>query len=134
MLLNIVIIYLYIFLCTTFILYFIYSIAILPAKNKFSKNTVEIFESIVLDYAILILMLFIFIIVNNTTFHIHHNLILLIQFIITLSCGTFLASIVSYNLVSYFKMSQKSQIISYILLFLLIFTLYAAIVIKPESI
>lgn len=134
MLLNIVIIYLYIFLCTTFILYFIYSIAILPAKSEFSKNTVEIFESIVLDYAILILMLFIFIIVNNTTFHIHHNLILLIQFIVTLSCGIFLASIVSYNLVSYFKMSQKSQIISYILLFLLIFTLYAAIVIKPESI
>lgn len=133
MILNIVIFYLYIFLCTAFVLYFTYSLAILPAANKISKNIVNKFESFVLDYAILILILFIFIIVNNATFHVNHTLFTLIQYIVTLSCGTFLASIVAYNLVNYFKMSQKSQIISYILLFLLIFILYTAIVIKPAN-
>lgn len=133
MLLNIIIIYLYIFFCTAFILYFAYSVAVVPASDKISKNIINMFESFIFDYAILILVLFIFMILNNSLFHIHHSLFILIQYIVTLSCGVFLASVIAYNLVNHFKMSHKSQIISYILLFMLIFTLYAVLVLFPDK-
>lgn len=133
MILNIIIIYLYIFFCAAFILYFTYSIAVVPASEKISKKIINMFENFVFDYAILILILFIFIILNNSLFNIYHPLFIFIQYIVTLSCGVFLSSIVAYNLVTRFKMSKKSEIISYILLFIIIFTIYSVLVLSPDK-
>ena len=134
MLLNIITVYLLIFFIITYMIYFIYSLAILHFSKKISSNIVKRFESYVYDYAILILALFIFLLLNHSIFHIEHSIFRAMEYVIALACGTFLSSIIAHNLVHRFKMMPKSEIISYILLFLLIFMLYTAVVIKPFAI
>lgn len=133
MVLNFILIYLYIFFILSFIMYFAYSMIIVPEAVKLSSSIKNKFESIISDYALLMVLLLIFLLINNSFFHINHILIILIEYIIGLSCGVFLASFISNKLVNHYKMMPKSKIISYILLFLLIFSLYTAVFLTPSN-
>lgn len=133
MITNIITIYMQIFCITAFASYLIYVLAVVPLYKSLPLKIIKVYDSVMFDFAIFMIILMVFYALNHSIFHIKHTLFISIELMITLSSGVLLSSIISYFAVNSFKMSKLSAYISYLILFILLFALYTAVVFKPYA-
>ena len=128
---QILTLYIQIFCIITFASYLIYVLAVVPLYKSLPLKIIKIYDSVMFDFAIFMVILMVFYALNQSIFHIKHSLFISIELMITLSSGVLLSSIISHFAVNSFKMSKLSAYISYLLLFIFLFVLYIAVVFKP---
>lgn len=131
MFIDILTLYLQIFFILSFALYAVYVLVVVPLYKKLPENITKIYDSVMFDFAIFMVILMVFYALNQSIFHIKHTLFISIELMITLSSGVLLSSLVSHFAVNSFNMSKLSAYISYLLLFIFLFVLYIAVVFKP---
>ncbi len=128
MITNIITLYMQIFCIAAFALYLIYVLAVIPLYKSLPLKIIKVYDSIMFDFAIFMVILMVSYALNHSIFHIKHTLFISIELMITLSSGVLLSSIISYFIVNSFNMSKLSSYISYLILFILLFAIYTAIV------
>ncbi len=131
MITNIITLYMQIFCIIVFTMYLIYALVIIPLYKSLPLHITKTYDSLMFDFAIFMIILMSFYILNHSLFHIKHTLFISIELMITLSSGVLLSSVISYFAVNSFNMSKISAYISYLLLFIFLFVLYIAVVFKP---
>lgn len=131
MITNIITLYMQIFCIIVFTMYLIYALVIIPLYKSLPLHITKTYDSLMFDFAIFMIILMSFYILNHSLFHIKHTLFISIELMITLSSGVLLSSAISYFAVNSFNMSKISAYISYLLLFIFLFVLYIAVVFKP---
>lgn len=131
MITNLITLYMQIFCIITFASYLIYVLAVVPLYKSLPLKIIKIYDSVMFDFAIFMVILMVFYALNQSIFHIKHTLFISIELMITLSSGVLLSSLVSHFAVNSFNMSNLSAYISYLLLFIFLFVLYIAVVFKP---
>lgn len=131
MITNIITLYMQIFCIITFASYLIYVLAVVPLYKSLPFKVIKIYNSIMFDFAIFMVILMVSYVLNQSIFHIKHTLFISIELMIILSSGVLLSSIISHFAVSSFNMSKLSAYISYLFLFIFLFILYIAAVFKP---
>lgn len=133
MFIDILTLYLQIFFILSFALYIIYVLVVVPLYKKLPENITKIYDSVMFDFAIMMIILMVFYVINYTFFNIKHTLFISIELMITLSSGVLLSCIISYFAVNSFNISKAVSYIAYIILFLFLFLLYIAVVFKPYA-
>lgn len=131
MITNIITLYMQIFCIIVFTMYLIYALVIIPLYKSLPLHITKTYDSLMFDFAIFMIILMSFYILNHSLFHIKHTLFISIELMITLSSGVLLSSVISYFAVNSFNMLKISAYISYLLLFIFLFVLYIAVVFKP---
>ena len=131
MFIDILTLYLQIFFILSFALYIIYVLVVVPLYKKLPENITKIYDSVMFDFAIMMIILMVFYVINYSFFNIKHTLFISIELMITLSSGVLLSCIISYFAVNSFNISKSVSYIAYIILFLFLFLLYIAVVFKP---
>lgn len=133
MFIDILTLYLQIFFILSFALYIIYVLVVVPLYKKLPVNITKIYDSVMFDFAVMMIILMVFYVINYSFFHIKHTLFISIDLMITLSSGVLLSCLISYFTVNSFNISKTASYIAYIILFLFLFLLYIAVVFKPYA-
>lgn len=133
MFIDILTLYLQIFFILSFAIYAVYVLVVVPLYKKLPENITKIYDSVMFDFAIMMIILMVFYVINYSFFHIKHSLFISIELMITLSSGVLLSCLISYFAVNSFNISKTLSYIAYIILFLFLFLLYIAVVFKPYA-
>ena len=106
MITNIITLYMQIFCIIVFTMYLIYALVIIPLYKSLPLHITKTYDSLMFDFAIFMIILMSFYILNHSLFHIKHTLFISIELMITLSSGVLLSSAISYFAVNSFNMSK----------------------------